>query len=266
MQKNLWSNSFFVSFVVIIAIIFLHFVTILSPIEKLTSFILNPFQNITYKIATNISSNLENSKTKKELELNNLVLQQKIDKLEQQIVNLKIFIEEHGIVSEQNKYLSSKGFEFVSAKVISKAVDSNPNLLLINQGKNSGIQKGMVVTVEGGVVIGKVIKVEDLNSLVLLITDNSSKLSASISGQSEIVGLVEGKHNISLSLNYLLKSTEIEKEDLIITSGFDELVPAGLLIGEIGEIFDDPASLFKSANIDSQTNFKNIRIVSVVIN
>jgi len=266
MNRSLLSNNFFISFIIILVIIFLHLVTILSPIEKLTSFILNPFQNITYKIATSISLKVENTYTKKELKLNNLILQQKIDKLEQQIVNLKIFIEEHGIVSEQNKYLSAKGFEFVSAKVISKAVDSNPSLLLINQGKKSGIQKGMAVTVEDGVVIGKIIKVKDLNSIILLISDNSSKLSASISGHSEIVGLVEGKHNMSLSLNYLLKSSKVKVEDLIITSGFDEKVPAGLLIGEVEEILDDHASLFKSANINSQTNFKNIRIVSVVIN
>ncbi len=266
MLNKIWTNKFVRALIIILIIIFLHYITLLSPVEKLTSWILSPFQNLSYNLATKISAKIEDSKTRQELEAENLLFQEKINNLEQQIVELKIFIEEHGIVSEQTKYLEAQDFEFVSAKVIAKAIDSNPNLLLLNKGRRDGIRQGMAVVVEDGVVVGKIIRADDLTSHLLLLIDNSSSLSTVVAGETEIVGLVEGEHNISLILNYLLKSADIEEGDLIVTSGADNLIPAGLLVGEVDQILDEHSSLFKKAVIHSQVDFKNIRIVSVVLN
>ena len=192
-------------------------------------------------------------------------LKQKINKLEQQIVDLKIFIEENEMVMDQTKYLQSQGFNFVNAKIISRSSEINPNLFIVNQGKNNGIKKGMVVIAQHGTVIGKIIDTQAMQSSLLLLIDNQCQISASLAGHSEIIGLIQGQHNISLNLINILKNVPLKKGDLIMTSGQDDNIPPGLLIGQIDEIVDTYGELFKKANLTSQVDFGNLRVVSVVI-
>lgn len=265
MKKDLLYNKFIITFSIIILIIFLHYTKILSPLEKVISWALSPFQSVVYSTSDKLSYKLSKLKVKKDWEAENQVLKQKINQLEEQIVELKMFIEEQELFTEQSKYLSSQGFNFVNARIISSSSDSNPNLLVINKGADDGVKNEMAVVGEDEVVVGKIIKTESQQSFLLLLIDNQAKISACLPGQSEIVGLVEGKHNISLGLNYILKNAPLKKGDLIITSGQDDNIPAGLLIGEVADIIDEPGSLFQSANINTPVNFKNLRIVSVVI-
>jgi len=264
MKLNLSQNKFTLSFLIILLIIFLHYITILSPLEKLITIILSPFQSATYNITTNISDRLEQITIKENLNLENQELKEKINKLEQQIVNLKMFIEENEMIIEQTEYLQSQNYSFVNAKIISRAVETNPNLFIINQGKNSGIKKGMAVITGQGIVIGKIIDIQARQSSLLLLINNSCEMSASLAGHSEIVGLVQGQHNISIGLTNVLKNSQIEKQDIIITSGQDEYIPSGLLIGQVDEIIDNEGELFKKANLTTQVNFKNLRVVSVI--
>lgn len=266
MRLKLFQNKFTITFLVIFLTIFLHYTKILSPLERVISLVLSPFQGLVYSTSDKLSYKLSKLKVKKDWEAENQVLKQKINQLEEQIVKLKMFIEEQELVDKQNKYLESQGFKFVNARIISSSSEPNPNLLVINKGSGGGVKHGMAVVVEDGVVVGKIIKTEDKSSLLLLLIDSECRLSATLAGKSEIVGLVQGQHNISLGLDYILKNVPLKKEDLIITSGVDEHIPAGLLIGEVGEVVDDGNALFKSASIISPVNFKNLRIVSVVTN
>ena len=259
-------NKFILTTLIIFLIIFFHIVSILSPFEQLIFISFKPFQSVAYSTSNNISLELSEMTIRKNFLNDNKKLNKKINQLEQKIVELKLFIEENDLLINQNKYLKSIGYNFINARVISAGVENNPNLLIINRGANDGVKPEMAVVVENGTLIGKIIKTENKISHLLLLTDNQTKVSASLSGKSEIFGIVEGKNNISICLNYILKTAEIEKNDLIMTSGFDEFIPAGLLIGEIDEIENNENQLFKNAQILSPVNLKNLRIVSIVIN
>ncbi|MBU4481946.1 rod shape-determining protein MreC [Candidatus Parcubacteria bacterium] len=259
-------NKFISTFLIILLIIFLHATTLLLPFEKLIFISFKPFQSIAFSTGGNISLELSEMTIRKNLLEDNKKLNKKINQLEQKIVQLKLFIEENDLLINQNKYLKSVGYNFINARVISAGIENNPNLFIINRGANDNVKPGMAVVVEDGTLIGKIIKTENTISHLLLLTDNQIKISASLSGQSEISGIIEGKNNISICLNYILKTANIQPLDLIQTSGFDEYIPAGLLIGEVAEIHNDPNQLFQEAKITSPINLKNLRIVSIVIN
>lgn len=266
MPSYFFKNKFISTFLIILLIIFLHISAILSPVEKIIFWIMQPAQSITFLSSHNIALKISEITLHKNLLSENINLKQQINLLEQKIVALKLFIEENDLLIQQNRYLKSSGYNFINARVISIGIGNNPNLLIINRGKNDDVRVGMAVVVEDGAMIGKIIKVENNISHLLLLTDNSNLISVSMAGHSEISGIVQGKNNISINLNYILKTAEISPDDLIMTSGFDEFIPAGLLIGNVQEIFDEPNQLFKQAKIASPVNFKNLRIVSVVIN
>jgi len=266
MKERFFKNIFFIYLIIILVIIFLHYITILSPLERGLSFILSPLQSTIYSSTVEISERLEKIASRKNLQEENENLKEKINKLEQQIVNLKMFIEENKIITQQNEYLESHNFNFINARIITNSINANPNLLLIDKGESNGLRQGMAVVLDQGILIGKIIRAENEKSWLLLITDNDCKLSAAVSGESKIIGLAEGKYNTSIHLNNILKNSQLEIGDFIVTSGFDENIPAGILIGEVEEIIDSPADLFKNANLTSTANFKNLKIVSIILN
>jgi len=265
MKNRFFENNFFAAAVVIFLIIFLHFITILQPFEYLITVIFSPFQVFIYSTTAQASSGVSKIGSYHDLTNENKELKDKISELEQKIVELKFYIEENQLLFEQDKYLKTQGFNFINARVIGRGAENNPNLFIINRGKNDGLKTGMAVVVENGVLVGKIETVQNRTAHVLLLVDNNSRLSAAVSGQSDIVGLIEGKNNISLSLNEILKSAHLAKGDFIMTSGFDKNIPAGLLIGEVDKIIDEQGELFKSAKIISPVSYKNLRIVSVVL-
>lgn len=265
MKTSLTENKFIISLLIILAILFLHYTTLLRPIERGVSILLSPFSNLTYNISSNITARLEKNRTQQELEKNNAELQKKITSLEQKILELKIFIEENNMITSQTTYLQERGFNFINAKIISHSSSPNPNLLLINQGASAGIKEGMAVVIEDGLVVGKILEAQLDTALILLLIDESCSISASLAGHSDIIGLASGQLNLSISLKDILKNSPLESGDLIMTSGFNDHIPAGLLIGEVDQITNNNDGLFKTANLNTSVNFKNLKIVSVVL-
>lgn len=266
MSKKLFSNDFFISVIIILALIFLHHTTLIYPLERVITWILSPFQIIAYSAGDNLSNTINTATKKQNFQSENETLRKKIENLEDQIVTLKSFIEENKLLEEESDYLKARKINFQTARVIGRGPDSNANILIINKGWQNGLQNGLAVMAEKGALIGKIIRTEQNQSFVLLLIDNQCRLSASLAGQSEITGVVSGSHNNSLILDYVLKNNALKTGDLIVTAGTDNAIPAGLLIGEVGEITDNKEDLFKQAEIISPSNFKNLKIVSVIIN
>jgi rod shape-determining protein MreC len=265
MQKQILDNKFFIALFVIFGLLFLHYTTILRPLEKGLTIIFSPFQNVFYTASNETNQKISAIKEQKDLKKNNKELSARIEKLEQKIIELKLFIEEKDLLIKQDKYLEQEGFHYLNARVISASSESNPNIIVINRGESNGVKKGMAVTGENGTLIGKIIKVSSNTSHVRLIIDNSSKVSASIAGISQINGIVEGNYNLSLTFKNILKKTNLKEGDLIMTSGYDENIPAGILIGKVEEIYDSSQELFKSAVLFTNINFHNLRIVNIII-
>jgi len=246
-------------------IIIAHYLSISKPLENLLIFISSPLHSLGFDWGHNVEKKINPLFNKVNLATENASLKNKISELEKQLSDLKIFIEEQNLINAQNSYLQAQKINFVNAQIIAKSYENNPFIYLINRGEKDGIKTGMAVVNENGAVIGKIIKTNHSQSFFLLIISTASRLSASLAGQSQTSGIVAGTHNISLELIYLLKNSIIKTQDLIVTSGQDNYIPPGLIIGEVGAIVDEKKDIFKSAEIVSPANFKNIKTVAVIL-
>lgn len=266
MSRKIIKNEFFISGLIIATLIFLHYLKIISPVEKIIYWTLKPLQISTENLGLQTAKLINNNLNKHDWEKENEILQQKVESLENQLVGLKNFIEENKLINEQKQYLEEKKLNYLTARIISRAETNNANILIINKGENDGLKVGQAVAGVNGALIGKIIKTESKISHLLLIIANENRLNVALSGNSKIVGIVQGSHNTSILLDYVLKKADLKKDDLIVTSGADELIPAGLLIGLVGDITDNKDNLFKQAEIISPVDFKNIKIVNVILN
>ena len=150
----------------------------------------------------------------------------------------------------QNKRLK-KLLEFIDdgpyETVSSNIIGGSPSLLrseflVIDKGENYGIEVGMPVATQKGVV-GRVYLVNKTSSQVMLITDPISAVDAIVQ-RTRARGIVKGNGK-GCTLEYLDSRSNISKGDKVLTSGKDGFYPKGILIGKVEKV-EPEGGLFKA--------------------
>ena len=103
--------------------------------------------------------------------------------------------------------------------------------ILLDKGKREGAQEDMAVLGMKGLV-GRLVQVDEGWSKALLITDPNSKVGA-ILERSREVGLLVGESRGLLLMEYLSPGADVREGDRVLTAGFGEVFPKGVVIGEV---------------------------------
>ena len=132
------------------------------------------------------------------------------------------------------------GMTRVSASVCGFSI--NENRLTLNVGASQGVKLGCPVESADGLV-GTVEEVEPSQCQVLMLT--SAGLQATSTGKTQqigaidinrnppLVGVVRGEDASTLSMTFLDPKAPAQIGDLIVTSGFSDRIPRGLMVGRI---------------------------------
>ena len=114
-----------------------------------------------------------------------------------------------------------------------------------------------VMTSQG--LIGKVKLTTPLTSTIELLSteDPNYRVSAMVSGENEVFGLIEGydDERKELILKRIDSNVKIEKGQKVMSSGLGGIFPKGLLIGEITEVTTDDFGLTKLAYVKPAAEF-----------
>ncbi|HOY56155.1 MAG TPA: rod shape-determining protein MreC [bacterium] len=264
MLQKFYKKSF-LFLVIIFFFISLYYLGLFKPLKSFAGQVLKYPLGWSYSAGRQVSSFFNIFKNNSYLIKSNQELSDKLIILEQENIDLKKIIEQKNISDEELLFLSQQNVKAIAAKIISRGISGNVNTLIINKGQIDGLREGMVITAKNGLVLGKIIKTEDKLAHVLLLTDSNSRLSAASDKDKTLVGIVHGNFDLSLKLEYILRDKNIAANDLIVTSGQEELVPAGLIIGTVNEVFEDSRELFKTARIVQPETAYNIDIVNVIM-
>ena len=65
-------------------------------------------------------------------------------------------------------------------------------------------------------------------------------------------------------MDFIAQDEEISTGDLVISSGLEENIPRGLVIGEVSKINSDSNEIWKSVVIEPLVDFDDLIIVSVL--
>jgi rod shape-determining protein MreC len=159
-------------------------------------------------------------------------------------------------VQPENKY--------VAASVIGK--DPSPFLkyIIINHGSDDGIQSGMPVVTQQGLV-GTVDAVTASAARVQLITDPDSIINVRLeeaNAEAQVNGSVTG----DLTLEMVSPSVSLLQGDLILTSGLGGGYPSDILIGQVVSTQNEENELFQTASVQPVVDFTNLRAVLIITN
>ncbi|OIO90402.1 MAG: rod shape-determining protein MreC [Anaerolineae bacterium CG2_30_64_16] len=152
----------------------------------------------------------------------------------------------------------------VIARVISGGTSNYLATIAIDLGAEHGIEPGMPVVTERGLV-GRIYKVGPSTSTVLLITDPSSGVQALVK-RNRAVGVVTGQAGAQPVMDFVPQDADISVGDEIITSGLGGNFPKNLVIGQVVSVHQRDYEMFQQATIRPTVNFDRLEFVLVITN
>lgn len=227
------------------------FSTITSPVRYIGATVSVPFQGL-----GNIFANLTaDQATLSDLKADNERLQARNVELEEAEQTAKRL---QDLLDIQDSYsLQSKG-----ARIISGSSDSWTSTVTINLGSVSGLTVGMPVMASNG-VIGQIISCGPTSSVVRLITDENSSVSAMIQS-SRAQGMLNGSATGQITLDLISTSQNVQVGDLVVTSGLGGVFPKGLPLGRVSNVDNTPGSLYLEVTVDAFASTENYEEVIVI--
>ena len=181
------------------------------------------------------------------LEKENQVLREKNLELSLQVESMLNLQNENNALMEMLEFKKNKKFIIKSAKVVNKGIQPNLLSIIIDRGTFDGVKNNLPVLTPKGVV-GKTIEASKNNSIVQLISDANFRLSTRIlpSGATGILRFVNGE---TAEIREVQKNVVINIGDKVVTSGFSDIYPAGLPVGNVKGVYQDRGSLQKVVSI-----------------
>ena len=159
----------------------------------------------------------------------------------------------------------SANSRFILAEVIDNSTDMQENYLTLNAGSQQGIGEGMGAISPSGIV-GIVVKVSEHYSVVMSLLHKKCLVSAMFKKSGTFGTLSWGIHNdyrFAL-LSQIPMSEKVKAGDTIVTSGYSDIFPKGIMIGQVEDFKTIPEQYFYSIRVRLSTDFKNLRYVYVV--
>ena len=198
--------------------------------------LVSPFHKTGSGIQKSITSVSTGLKTLEEVERDNASL--KVENRSLKATNQALRDVEHEVnrLRRALAYRERSVFRLVPAEIVTRDASTWWRTVTINRGKFDHIETDMPVVTDEGLV-GKTTTVGENISVVLLVSDETCRVAASVEGSKE-QGIVSGERVSAsvmpmLELNFLTKQANLQPGMKIYTSGVGGVFPSGLLIGTI---------------------------------
>jgi len=159
-------------------------------------------------------------------------------------------------------------YETVIAEVVAKSPQNLYKTIIVNRGKESGIERWMpVVAYQDGkkCVVGKVIDVQIYSARIQPLNDQSNYLGAMLK-DTRYSGLLVGQSPVSEQclFQYIDRRADISYGDSVVTSGMGGVFPKGILIGEVVSVSKKTYGIFQEAQVRPRVDFGRLEEVYII--
>ncbi len=226
----------------------------LAPVQKIISqtsdFVKNRFKKL--------ASIASNAKINEELEKEVFLLKNKIVKQQNDI---NVYKQKLGVVSEFKKNNDSDEKPII-ADIIGYDVSSFRKSIIIDVGTKRGASVDDIV-VFGNALVGRISAIGRSSGRVVLITDPASNVPSRLL-KSRTQGIVQGTADGTCIMKYVPRQTEINESDEVISSGIGGVFPKSIYVGDVIEVKQKNAKLFKDIKIKPRVAISKIEQVLVI--
>ncbi|TFW28095.1 rod shape-determining protein MreC, partial [Massilia horti] len=123
----------------------------------------------------------------------------------------------------------------IMSEILYDARDPSTRKIVLDRGARAGVQNGLPVIDNAGVV-GQVTRVFPFTSEVTLLTDKEQAIPVQVL-RSGLRSVAYGRgHSNVLDLRFVVPNADIQVGDILITSGLDGIYPAGLAVAKVIQV------------------------------
>lgn len=162
--------------------------------------------------------------------------------------------------------LDSSNVKLIPAKVINNSINKQYNYITLNKGYRQGVHPDMGVICSDGVV-GVIVNVSENYSTALSALNGRWSINAKLSSSNYFGPLKwEGKNPYLAILNEIPYHVKVQEEDEVVTSGYSDIFPEGILIGRVVKIGHSKGDNFQEIWVQLSTDFNNLYFVDIIQN
>jgi len=186
-----------------------------------------------------------------ELRAENRALRDQVERLQAEIVQLReLELENQELRQLAGLRAQPLSNELIPARVVGRDPLPFSQMITIDVGAEHGVREDLPVVTWRG-LIGRVIDLQPTTARVLLITDASSSVAVRVQDpDSRATGVVRGRNDALLLLQYVGQQAPLDTGDLLITSGLGGGFPPGLPVGKVVQVRKRDQDLFQEALVE----------------
>jgi rod shape-determining protein MreC len=250
-------------------LIFFHASGIMRPAESALIYALNPFFRKVYDLSSGLRAIYNDQAAKIDWQNKIRELDDRVITLTEENTKLKMVEEENKLLREHLLFLAKNKYRYVISNVISRGdlsdTLSKTETIIIDKGKNDGIYEGLGIVSHQGVIVGKVVEAKDNIAKVYLTNNSRCKLAATILNEDKTSGITEGELGLTIRMGFIPQDRNIVTGDVVVTSGLEESIPRGLVIGRVIGVSRESNELWQTATIEPLVSSEDLVIVSVLL-
>lgn len=174
--------------------------------------------------------------------------------------------EENQDLKKQLHFAERSSMEMLGASLSGYGTDPARSSYAVARGARDGVRTGAPVIAGDGILIGTVRSVDVRTSTIRPVHDPRSKILVIIPREKGGVhGIVEGRFSVGAELTTVPITEELRIGDIVMTSGLQKDIPAGLVLGTISDITKNPEDLFQTASLSLPYVAPPPRNISIII-
>jgi rod shape-determining protein MreC len=250
-------------------LVFLYSVGALKIFENAAAKAMNPLLSMSQNFGVDIGLKFGGNETKAEIKAENENLKNENAKLTEENAGYRILEQENSLLRESLGFLSRNKYKYMMANVISRGeigdLSGHTEAVTIDKGGRDGLKDGLAVVDDKGVMVGKIASIKDNSSLVYLVNNSQCKIAVSALNDQNTSGVIEGELGLTTKMSFIPQNKQINPGDIIVTSGLEEYIPRGLVIGRVKTVNKESNELWQWAEIEPMIDPDNLIIASVLI-
>lgn len=183
--------------------------------------------------------------------------------LTQQNAQLLELQTENAALRRTLNFYEEQKFPYLVSRIIGRVEEGDNTFFLLNRGSKDGAAKGQPIVYDG-VLIGKIVKTQPTISIIAPLTSARMKTAAAFAGGEKTAGIIAGELNAGLTMTLIPNDIALKDGMRVITSGLENSIPRGLVIGEVAHFESNSNALFQSAAIKPAAMISSGAVVSII--
>ena len=199
------------------------------------------------------------------LRADNLRLEAEVARLERELIGVREQAAEAEVLAGLLGYARTRPeSRYVAARGIGQDISPFIRSVWIDRGSDGGLQQGMPVVTERGLV-GRVAEVYATIARIQLITDPQSTVNVRLQ-TSRADGALQAQLNGELWVDAIDQSASVTAGELVLTSGLGGAFPSDIPVGQILTVRKRDYELFQQAVLQPSADLEGLLVVLVITN